>query len=353
MTTKRGSSGRDLDPRHALDAGDGVTDAHDQVERQVRDVGEGVPGVDRQRGEHGEDLAAEDVGQVLAVGVVERGPVRHPHPGLGQGRARPSRGRCATAGRRARSPARRWRAVPRWAAGRRPTGCAGPASTWSFSPATRTWKNSSRPSEKMARNFTRSSSGTRSSSARSRSRAPNSSHDSSRLEKRSGPRTVTASSTPTGESVVVASPTDGPGAAAALAPTRRFGGLHQTSRVPPVAAPDRAPDAGVRRRPGSRLDPVPRLLSRLAPTEGMRVRRPKPKTADRARAAHLRLAHRGGHLRARLGGHDVEDPRQPGAVPGRRARARPGRPHRQPHLRPRRQRRAPPHRHPAQRARAT
>ena len=45
--------------------------------------------------------------------------------------------------------------------GRRPSAdrVRSPASTWSFSPATRTWKNSSSPSEKMARNFTRSSSG--------------------------------------------------------------------------------------------------------------------------------------------------------------------------------------------------
>src|SRR5580658_1310873 len=69
-----------------------------------------------------------------------------------------------------------------------------PASTWSFNPATRTWKNSSRPSEKMARNLHRSSSGTRSSSARSSSRDPNCSHESSRLEKRSGPRSVRTSS---------------------------------------------------------------------------------------------------------------------------------------------------------------
>ena len=39
-------------------------------------------------------------------------------------------------------------------------------------------------SEKMARNFTRSSSGSLSSSARSSSRAPKSSHDSSRLVNR-------------------------------------------------------------------------------------------------------------------------------------------------------------------------
>ncbi len=79
-----GQQRRDLDPGHSLDAGDGIPHAHDEVERQVRDVGEGVPGVDRQGREHREDLAAEDVGQVLTVGIVERRPVRHPDSGLGQ-----------------------------------------------------------------------------------------------------------------------------------------------------------------------------------------------------------------------------------------------------------------------------
>ena len=60
-----------------------------------------------------------------------------------------------------------------------------PAATWSSSPATRTWKNSSSPSEKIARNLIRSNSGSRSSDARSRRRSPKSSHDSSRLMKRS------------------------------------------------------------------------------------------------------------------------------------------------------------------------
>ena len=76
----------DLHPGHAFHPGDRGRHAHDEIERQVRDVGEGVPGVDRQRREHREDLAVEDLGQVLTVGVVERGPVRHPHPGLGQRR---------------------------------------------------------------------------------------------------------------------------------------------------------------------------------------------------------------------------------------------------------------------------
>ena len=45
-----------------------------------------MPGVDGQRGEHGVDLALEDLDQVLAVVVVERGPVREADAGLGEGR---------------------------------------------------------------------------------------------------------------------------------------------------------------------------------------------------------------------------------------------------------------------------
>ena len=45
-----------------------------------------MPGVDGQRGEHGVDLALEDLHQVLAVVVIERGPVREADAGLGEGR---------------------------------------------------------------------------------------------------------------------------------------------------------------------------------------------------------------------------------------------------------------------------
>src|SRR5688572_2676552 len=55
-----------------------------------------------------------------------------------------------------------------------------------FSVATRTMKNSSRFALKMARNFTRSSSGTLGSWASSSTRRLNSSHDSSRLTNMSG-----------------------------------------------------------------------------------------------------------------------------------------------------------------------
>jgi hypothetical protein len=56
-----------------------------------------------------------------------------------------------------------------------------PAATWSFRPATRTWKNSSRFELKMARNLARSSTGTTGSAASASTRALKSSHDSSRF----------------------------------------------------------------------------------------------------------------------------------------------------------------------------
>ena len=64
------------------------------------------------------------------------------------------------------------------------------ASSSSSRPATRTMKNSSRPCEKIAANFSRSSSGRRSSSASSRTRAPNSTQESSRLRRRDGAGSV-------------------------------------------------------------------------------------------------------------------------------------------------------------------
>ena len=55
------------------------------------------------------------------------------------------------------------------------------ASSWSWTPATRTMKNSSRLVAKIARNFRRSISGSDSSSASCSTRSLKSSHDSSRL----------------------------------------------------------------------------------------------------------------------------------------------------------------------------
>ncbi len=78
------------------------------------------------------------------------------------------------------APAERPPAAPP-RSGRRASGATLPASTCWRRPATRTWKNSSRLPAKMARNLTRSRSGFRSSRASCRTRALNSSQDSSRL----------------------------------------------------------------------------------------------------------------------------------------------------------------------------
>ncbi len=67
-----------------------------------------------------------------------------------------------------------------------------PAASCSFKPATRTEKNSSSPVEKMARNLTRSSSGSLVSVARSSRRSAKSSQESSRLRNRCGPKRSTA-----------------------------------------------------------------------------------------------------------------------------------------------------------------
>ena len=54
-----GQQRRDLDPGEAAQARRGVVNHDGQVEREVRDVGERVAGIDRQRGEHGEDALVE------------------------------------------------------------------------------------------------------------------------------------------------------------------------------------------------------------------------------------------------------------------------------------------------------
>ena len=93
------------------------------------------------------------------------------------------------------------------------SGVSMPASTWSCRPATRTMKNSSRLFEAIAENFSRSSSGTPSSSESSSTRWLNSSHDSSRLKYSFGSVRSTASSAGgcsrvlTGRSIVAGSPT--------------------------------------------------------------------------------------------------------------------------------------------------
>ena len=66
---------RDLEPGEVLLAGAGVAQQHGEVEGQARDVGEGVGGVDGQRGEHRVDLVAEVAGEPLGLALVEVLPV--------------------------------------------------------------------------------------------------------------------------------------------------------------------------------------------------------------------------------------------------------------------------------------
>ena len=62
---------RDLDPGEPGHPGPRVAHEDSQVEREVRNVGEGVSRVDRQRRHHGEDPLAELLVQVFPIVVVE------------------------------------------------------------------------------------------------------------------------------------------------------------------------------------------------------------------------------------------------------------------------------------------
>ena len=66
-----GEARRDLDPGEVLRAGLRVLQQHGEVERQAGDVGEGVRGVDRERGEHREDTVGEEVVERVPVVLVE------------------------------------------------------------------------------------------------------------------------------------------------------------------------------------------------------------------------------------------------------------------------------------------
>ena len=148
-----------------------------QAER--RDVRERVARVDRERRQDREDLVEEPLAERLVV-LRDRGVVDD-LDALGRERPADVDVDRRVLGDELEDPRRgRPRAAPR-RSGRRASGRRLPASTCWRRPATRTWKNSSRLPAKMARNLTRSSSGLRSSRASRRTRALNSSHDSSRL----------------------------------------------------------------------------------------------------------------------------------------------------------------------------
>ena len=158
-----------------------------EVERLVEQVRERVRRVDGQRREDREDFAAEHVADVLASSSVRslggadddaRGPQRRQHL------RRAARG---TARRPVRATVcRDCSSCSRGGIWSAPEPSGMPACTFCCRPPTRTMKNSSRFELKMARNFSRSSSGTVGSWASSRTRRLNSSQLSSRLMYRDG-----------------------------------------------------------------------------------------------------------------------------------------------------------------------
>ena len=93
-----GEQRRHLHPREALVAARRVADGDREVERQVRDVGERVRGVDGERGEHREDrlgehlleLGAVVVGEVVPVGEADAGVLERGHDLVGEDRGRPA-----------------------------------------------------------------------------------------------------------------------------------------------------------------------------------------------------------------------------------------------------------------------
>ena len=157
-----------------------VADGDRKREREVADVRERVPGVDRERRQDREDLVDEASGAARAGA---RGAPRSARCGCLARPALRAPCRTSTSARRCRiehlATRPRRASLPRC----RPSGASfeWPAAICCLRPATRTWKNSSRLLAKIARKRTRSSSGLRSSSASYRTRALKSSQDSSRL----------------------------------------------------------------------------------------------------------------------------------------------------------------------------
>ena len=141
----RGSSGGHLHAREPLVAARRVAHGDREVQRQVRDVGERVRGVDRQRREHREDRVGEQLVEVGAI-VGRRGrPSRRSgcraSSSAGTHLVGEHRGRR---GRRARRPGRG--STRSWSTRSRPSAVVvrRPASSCSMRPETRTSKNSSR-----------------------------------------------------------------------------------------------------------------------------------------------------------------------------------------------------------------
>ena len=184
-----GKKWRDLHPRHALLAAHGVAHPEQKVEREIGDVRERVAGVDRQRGEHREDLARKTSTRYSRSSSSREAQSESLMPA--SARVGTTSSRKIVLWRSTSSVTLSFIAAS-VSAGLSPSDdlVRSPASTWSFSPATLTWKNSSSPSARIARNLTRSSTGTEVSSARSSSRSPKASQVSSLFANRSGPNSV-------------------------------------------------------------------------------------------------------------------------------------------------------------------
>ena len=167
-STKRSPSGSDdepweqrrhLHPGEPLVAARRVAHGDGQVEREVRDVGERVGGVDRERGEHREDRLGEERRRGARARRRPARPSRRTGSRRPRARARP---RCAnTAAARPTSSSTRSRMARSCSTRSSPSGVVlrRPAASCSMRPETRTSKNSSRFWLKMARNLARSSSG--------------------------------------------------------------------------------------------------------------------------------------------------------------------------------------------------
>ena len=160
--TSRGNTFGHLDAGEAALAGVGVGDHRRQDEGEVGDVRERVAGIDGQRREHREDPLLEELDRAHRGRRRSRSAQRTMlrYPSSAQRRAPAGRGTTASCRSTSSATARPivGELLGRRAPVRRRAGRC-PAAIWSFSAATRTWKNSSRFVEVIAQNFARSSSG--------------------------------------------------------------------------------------------------------------------------------------------------------------------------------------------------
>ena len=127
----------------------GSRDHRRQVQRQVGDVRERMRRVDGERREHREDPLLEDRRELLALGVAEVVPADDARCPLRASDGTSSSSKTVSCSRTSSSTIAP--IAVELLAGVRPSGRrrrSMPAATWSFSAATRTWKNSSRLDER-------------------------------------------------------------------------------------------------------------------------------------------------------------------------------------------------------------